>query len=157
MVINKHHVSVARMRAAFHRIYAELESRLNRCARHFHDPQDALVEMLAFSWINFRSKALRTGQFLSAKALAWVAWRRQLSGRRIAGFSVRDAKREIDFEKAVLHIYFADQKDVDLARADDGGFYIEDTLNCMAGQFIWWKVKFGLLDENVKRRALTTS
>jgi hypothetical protein len=87
-------VSMSKIKGMFNSVYSELESRLNRCARHFHDPQEALAEMVCFSWINFRSKALRTGRFLLAKDLAWAAWRRQLSGRRLSGGSRRDAMGE---------------------------------------------------------------
>ena len=83
-------VSEEQLQAEFHRITPELNSRLKRCARSFPDREEALAEMLAFSWKNFQSKAQRTGQFLPASALAWVSWKRLQSGRVMSGYSTKD-------------------------------------------------------------------
>lgn len=79
-----------RINVEFDRRYPELLSRLSRIARGFQDQDEVLAEMAAFSYVNFRSVFLRRGEFLTPGAMAYVAWRRGLSGRTIVGSSIRD-------------------------------------------------------------------
>lgn len=84
-------ISIRKVQAAFQSIVPELESRLWRCAKLFKDTEEAFNEMYAFAWINFRSKARRLGQFLSAGQLAFMSLRRLSAGRCVTDNTVRDA------------------------------------------------------------------
>ncbi|MCY3018791.1 MAG: hypothetical protein NTW87_07155 [Planctomycetota bacterium] len=84
-------VSIRKIQAAFQSIAPELESRLWRCARRFQETEEVFTEMYSFAWINFRSKARRLGEFLSAGQLAFMSLRRLSSGRLVTENTVKDA------------------------------------------------------------------
>jgi hypothetical protein len=97
------------IQTAFQVVLPELESRLNYHSRRFPEPAEAFSEMLASSWINFRSKALRTEVFLGASALAWMARVRLQSGRVTCGYSVCDVLAEQTFKSGRVRVLLLSQ------------------------------------------------
>jgi hypothetical protein len=59
----------------FRSLYPELLSRACAIAAHERDPEEAVAEIMGFSWWNYQQAALR-GRWLSPGQLAWVAMQR---------------------------------------------------------------------------------
>ncbi len=79
----------------FKQLLPELSSRLRaRFFKHRPDLEDEhTAEAVAFAWQSYLS-ARRRGKEVTAGNLAWYAIRNVLSGRRLAGATVRDALSE---------------------------------------------------------------
>ena len=101
----KPRVPMAAMKRHFESIYSELFGRVRTYSRHFSDRQEAIAEMIAFSWFNLVRKARRTGTLLSASAMAHVAYLRHRSGRVCSGYSVKDVLADQTFRIGRVKVY----------------------------------------------------
>jgi hypothetical protein len=101
----KPRLSLSAIKLHFENIYAELHGRLRTYSKRFADRFEALAEMTASSWINLLQKAQRTGELLCAGALAWVAWKRYLSGRRIVGEGMKDVLSPQCFRSGRVRVF----------------------------------------------------
>lgn len=102
-------MTIPEIQTSFQALLPELDSRLNCQASRFPEPDEAYSEMLASCWINFRSKALRTGQFLGPAALMWAALIRLRSGRTNCGYSKADVLAEQTFKSGRVRVLLLSQ------------------------------------------------
>ena len=90
--------TIEQMQQAFCSLLPKLTKRIREYAKRFADGEDAHTELLSSAWINFRQRAISTGEFLPAHKLAFVAYLRLASGRTLIGYSVADAMAPAAFK-----------------------------------------------------------
>ena len=98
-----------RINLEFVRRYQELHSRLSRIARGFRDRDEILAELAGFAYLNFRSVFLRRGACLTPGAMAYVAWKRALSGRTVTRNSVRDVHSALAQRRKRVRVVYLSQ------------------------------------------------
>lgn len=95
---------VRRINAEFDQRHPELLSRLSRIAHRFRDEEEVLAELQGFAYLNSRSVVLRRGEFLNPSQMAFMAWKRALSGRTIARNTSGDVHGPIARRLHHIHI-----------------------------------------------------
>lgn len=101
-------VNINEIRTRFEAILPDIIGRIRSYQRRFlSDPEEAAAEMMALSWTGFRSKALRTGVFLTPGQIVFMSYRRVADCRVAAtGFSSTDPLAPYAFKRGRVRRIF---------------------------------------------------
>jgi len=99
------------LRTTFENMLPQLEGRIRGYCRRISElnPAEMCAEMIAMAWKNFVSKANRCGTLLPPSQLAFMAFMWVRNGRRITGYTSKDALGEETNRLGRTNVYYLSQ------------------------------------------------